>query len=76
MTHWIDERLLCNSTARLESDTLTIVASSCARKEPSTATAKIFQMARSNRSVSLDTLGGIGTTIHTYLKQHPSAIVL
>src|SRR5579862_652901 len=29
--------------ARLESDTLTMVASSCARKEPSTATAVIFQ---------------------------------
>src|SRR5579864_6683902 len=29
--------------ARLDSDTLTMVASSCARKEPSTATAVIFQ---------------------------------
>src|ERR1700755_1523966 len=36
-------RLLCRSTARLESDTLTTGASRCERKEPSTATVVIFQ---------------------------------
>src|SRR6202035_1890385 len=38
VTHWIACRLLCSSTARLPSETLTTVASSCARNEPSTAT--------------------------------------
>src|SRR5580692_5530844 len=50
-------RLLCRSTARLESDTLTMVASSCARKEPSTATAVIFQ---TNASRPLDSLEDLG----------------
>src|SRR5580700_2037055 len=43
--------------ARLESDTLTMVASSCARKEPSTATAVIFQ---TNGSRPLDSLEDLG----------------
>src|SRR5580693_5689611 len=50
-------RLLCRSTARLESDTLTMVASSCARKEPSTATAVIFQTNGSSPPDSAETLG-------------------
>ena len=57
MTHWIAVRLLCRSTARLESDTLTTVASSCARNEPSTATEVTFQTDGSSRQVSLGTLG-------------------
>src|ERR1700722_12660023 len=50
-------RLLCRSTARLESDTLTTVASSCERKEPSTATVVIFQ---TNGSRPLDSLEALG----------------
>src|ERR1700761_9099495 len=50
-------RLLCRSTARLESDTLTMVASSCERKDPSTATAVIFQ---TNGSSPLDSLEDLG----------------
>src|SRR5579862_8638592 len=50
-------RLLCRSTARLESDTLTMVASSCARKEPSTTTAVIFQTNGSSPPDSAETLG-------------------
>src|SRR5271155_2682383 len=50
-------RLLCRSKARLESDTLTMVASSCARKEPSTATVVIFQTNGSSPPDSLATLG-------------------
>src|SRR5580700_7072649 len=43
--------------ARLESDTLTMVASSCARKEPSTATTVIFH---TNGSSPLDLLEDLG----------------
>src|SRR3984957_18692813 len=43
--------------ARLESDTLTMVASSCARNEPSTATAVIFQTNGSSPTDSLEDLG-------------------
>src|ERR1700740_1745624 len=50
-------RLLCRSTSRIESDTLTMVASSCARKEPSTATAVIFQTNGSSPPDSAETLG-------------------
>src|ERR1700692_618743 len=50
-------RLLCRSTARLESDTLTMVASSCERKEPSIATVVIFQ---TNGSRPLDSLEDLG----------------
>src|SRR5579862_8580724 len=50
-------RLLCRSTARLESDTLTMVASSCAKKEPSTATAVIFQTNGSSPPDSAEILG-------------------
>src|SRR6202008_1709172 len=50
-------RLLCRSTARLESDTLTMVASNWARKEPSTATAVIFQTNGSSPPDSAETLG-------------------
>src|SRR6202034_3583869 len=50
-------RLLFRSSARLESDTLTMVASSCARKEPSTATAVIFQTNGSSPPDSLEALG-------------------
>src|ERR1700761_1817819 len=56
-------RLLCRSTARLESDTLTMVASSCARKEPSTATAVIFQTDGSRPLDSLEDLGKIGQNL-------------
>src|SRR6202166_479708 len=49
--------LLCRSTARLESDTLTMVASSCERKEPSTATAVIFQTNGSSPPDSAEILG-------------------
>src|SRR6202044_1051822 len=43
--------------ARLESDTLTMVASSCPRKEPSTATAVIFQTNGSSPPDLAETLG-------------------
>jgi hypothetical protein len=36
-------RVLCSSAAKLESDTLTTVASRLTKKEPITATAVIFQ---------------------------------
>src|ERR1700733_9952672 len=44
-----------------------MVASSWERKEPSTATEMIFQMAGSSRSVSLETSVGIGIPIHRHL---------
>src|SRR3984893_1625767 len=50
-------RLLCRSTARLESDTLTMVAPSCERKEPSTATAMTFQTNGSSPPDSAEILG-------------------
>jgi hypothetical protein len=46
----MEERLLCSSTASVESDPLTTVASSCERKEPITATDVIFQTSWSSRS--------------------------
>src|SRR5580704_16888767 len=49
--------------ARLESDTLTMVASSCARKEPSTATAVIFQTNGSRPTDSLEDLGKGGQNL-------------
>src|SRR5882724_4469801 len=50
VTHWIACRLLCSSTARLPSETLTTVASSCARNEPSTATETVFHTPGLSRS--------------------------
>src|ERR1700739_2362029 len=43
-------RLLCRSTARLERETFTTVASTCPMRDPSTATAVIFQTSGSSRS--------------------------
>src|ERR1700733_3678305 len=43
-------RLLCRSTARLERETFTTVASTCPIRDPSTATAVIFQTSGSSRS--------------------------
>src|ERR1700749_5057646 len=63
VTHWIAVRLLCRSTARLESDTLTTVASSCERKEPSTATAVIFQTNGLRPLDSLEDLGNGGQNL-------------
>jgi hypothetical protein len=50
-----NRRLLCSSTASVESDTLTTVASSCERSEPSTAADVIFQASGSSQSASLGT---------------------
>src|SRR3984885_13411315 len=63
VTHWIAVRLLCRSTARLESDTLTMVASSCERKESSTATVVIFQTNGSRPPDSLEDLGKGGQNL-------------
>src|SRR6202162_1941976 len=52
VTHWITGRLLCSSAARLESDTLTTVASNWERNEPSTATETILHTRGSSRSFS------------------------
>ena len=52
VTHWITGRLLCSSAARLESETLTTVASSWERNEPSTATERILHARGSSRSFS------------------------
>src|SRR6202023_1232321 len=53
-------RLLCRSTARLESETFTTVASTCPMRDPSTATAVIFQTSGSSRSSWLLALGKCG----------------
>ena len=50
VTHWMAERLTCRSAARLASDTLTTVASSCAMKEPMAATQTTFQTPGASRS--------------------------
>src|SRR6267378_5179173 len=52
VTHWITGRLLCSSAARLESETLTTVASNWERNEPSTATQTILHTRGSSRSFS------------------------
>src|SRR5580704_458351 len=52
VTHWITGRLLCSSAARLESETLTTVASNWERSEPSTATETILHTRGSSRSFS------------------------
>src|SRR5580704_18294918 len=54
------ERLLCRSTARLERETFTTVASTCPMRDPSTATAVIFQTSGSSRSNWLLVLGKCG----------------
>src|SRR5580692_6496039 len=54
------ERLLCRSTARLESETFTTVASTCPMRDPSTATAVIFQTSGSSRSTWFLALGKCG----------------
>src|SRR5579862_7430042 len=50
-------RLLCRSTARLERETFTTVASTCPMRDPSTATAVIFQTSGSSRSTWFFVLG-------------------
>lgn len=57
VTHWITGRVVCRSVARLESETLTTVASSSARNEPSEATVTIFQIAGSSGSDARNGLG-------------------
>lgn len=52
VTHWITGRLLCSSAARLESETLTTVASNWERNEPSTATETMLYTRGSSRSFS------------------------
>src|ERR1700722_19092529 len=54
------ERLLCRSTARLERETFTTVASTCPMRDPSTATAVIFQTSGSSRSTWFLALGKCG----------------
>src|SRR5580658_6612514 len=53
-------RLLCRSTARLERETFTTVASTCPMRDPSTATAVIFQTSGSSRSTWFLALGKCG----------------
>src|SRR5580700_9039677 len=53
-------RLLCRSTARLERETFTTVASTCPMRDPSTATAVIFQTSGSSRSSWFLVLGKCG----------------
>jgi len=51
--HWISGRLRCSSAARLESETLTTLASNWERNEPSTATERRSSITRgSSRSFS------------------------
>src|ERR1700721_4374342 len=63
-------RLLCRSAARLESETFTTVASTCPIRDPSTATAVIFQTSGSSRSSWLSVLGKSGEDL--FGRAHPT----
>src|SRR6202041_2412390 len=63
-------RLLCRSTARLERETFTTVASTCPIRDPSTATAVIFQTSGSSGSSWLSVLGKSGEDL--FGRAHPT----
>jgi hypothetical protein len=52
VTHWITDKLPCSSAARLDSETLTTVASNWARRDPRIATQTILHTRGSSRSRS------------------------